>query len=84
MNAPVLVSVTADPREAFLVRAAAREILYHAGELDLDEAFDGLVESFLEIVFPRPLNHAEAHWDSPGCSKAAHEYQANRKRGWWR
>ena len=34
-----------DPRLAFLARASARLILVESGEMDLDEAFDALVES---------------------------------------
>ena len=33
-----------DPRLVYLARAGARLELIEAGELDLDEAFDGLVE----------------------------------------
>jgi hypothetical protein len=85
MNAPVLISITVDPREALLARAAAREALYQAGELDLGEAFDGLIEPFLEIIFPRPVNHAETYWDSPGWARATQEYHASRKQRWgWR
>jgi hypothetical protein len=41
----------ADPRAVFLARAAAREVLYRAGELDLDEAVDGLLDA-LEMLRP--------------------------------
>ena len=81
MNAPILISVAVDPREAFLGRAAARDALYQAGAIDLAEAFDGLIEPFLEIIFPVPANPAEVHWDTPGWSEAAKEYHANRKAG---
>jgi hypothetical protein len=37
-----------DPRLAVLARASARLILAEAGEIDLDEAFDGLVESICD------------------------------------
>jgi hypothetical protein len=36
--------MTVDPRLVFLARAEARLILVEAGEIDLDEALDGLVE----------------------------------------
>jgi hypothetical protein len=36
---------TADPRLVFLLRAAARFELVEAGELCLDEAFDGLMSA---------------------------------------
>jgi hypothetical protein len=39
----------ADPREVFLARAAARDRLVQAGEMDLDEAFAGLVPAFEQI-----------------------------------
>jgi hypothetical protein len=38
----------ADPRLIFLERAAARLILFEAGLLDLDEAFQGLVASLAQ------------------------------------
>ena len=34
-----------DPRLAFLARAAARLALVEAGEMDLDEAYKGLIKS---------------------------------------
>ena len=34
-----------DPRLVFLARAAARHFLVEQGEMDLGEAFDGLVQS---------------------------------------
>jgi hypothetical protein len=34
-----------DPRLAFLARAAARFVLVQAGEMTLDQAFDGLFDS---------------------------------------
>ena len=40
-----------DPREAFLARAAARELLYSAGEMTLDGAIEGLLDT-LEILRP--------------------------------
>ena len=82
MNAPVIWIL--DPRETFLGRAAARDVLYRAGEISLDDAFDDLISPFLEIVFPLPVNKAEAAWDAPGWSEAAKEYLANRKAGWRR
>ena len=41
MNSPVRLDV--DHRLAFLHRAHARLILFEAGIMDIDEAFDGLV-----------------------------------------
>jgi hypothetical protein len=35
--------MTVDPRLVFLARAEARLILVEVGEMDLDEAFDGLI-----------------------------------------
>ena len=43
-------STAPDPRAAFLLRAACRWDLYEIGEMDLDEAFDGLIEPFMEIA----------------------------------
>jgi hypothetical protein len=37
------VTVPVDPRLIFLARAEARLVLVEAGEMDLDEAFDGLI-----------------------------------------
>jgi hypothetical protein len=42
-----------DPRLAFLARAHARFILVESGAMDLEEAVDGLIEQFDEIVGPR-------------------------------
>jgi hypothetical protein len=39
------VTVPVDPRLAFLARASARLALVENGEMDLDEAYDGLVAS---------------------------------------
>jgi hypothetical protein len=39
------MSAFGDPRLAFLARASARLTLLEAGEMDLDEAFDDLIES---------------------------------------
>jgi hypothetical protein len=39
------MSVPVDPRLVFLARASARLVLVEAGEMDLDEAFDELIES---------------------------------------
>jgi hypothetical protein len=36
----------ADPRLIFLLRVAIRYELYVAGELNLEEAFDGLADAF--------------------------------------
>ena len=49
-NSPSPDSPQADPRLVFLARASARELLVDAGELTIDEAFDGLVPTFLEIL----------------------------------
>ena len=49
-NSPSPDSPQADPRLVFLARASARELLVDAGELTIDEAFDGLVPAFLEIL----------------------------------
>ena len=37
-----------DPRLVFLARASARLALIEVGEMDLDEAFDDLVESICD------------------------------------
>ena len=39
-----------DPRLAFLARAHARFIMVEAGEMDLDEAFDDLIESVCDCA----------------------------------
>jgi hypothetical protein len=44
-------SDTIDPRLAFLIRASARWYLVEHGEMDLGDAFDGLVRS-LKAVSP--------------------------------
>jgi hypothetical protein len=44
MNALIIID-RVDPRLAFLARAAARFVLVQAGEMMLDQAFDGLVDS---------------------------------------
>jgi hypothetical protein len=49
-NIPSPDSPQVDPRLALLARASARELLVDAGELTIDEAFDGLVPAFLEIL----------------------------------
>jgi hypothetical protein len=57
MNAPVPATqfaVEIDPRAALLARASAMDMLYTAGEIDLDTAFDRLVDPFLAIVGPEP------------------------------
>ena len=38
-----------DPRLAFLARAAARLALVEAGEMELEEAYDGLIEFDLRL-----------------------------------
>jgi hypothetical protein len=45
----VTMQTQVDPRLAFLIRAAVRFDLVEAGELSLDEAFDGLVPAFQSI-----------------------------------
>ena len=42
--------ILVDPRLVFLERAAARVLLVEAGEIDLDEAIDGLVDAFDELT----------------------------------
>ena len=49
-NSPSPDSPQADPRLVFLARASARELLVDTGELTIDEALDGLVPAFLEIL----------------------------------
>jgi hypothetical protein len=39
-----------DPRLAFLARASARFVLVESGEMDLDEAFDALIESVCDCA----------------------------------
>jgi hypothetical protein len=39
----------ADPREVFLARAAARDRLVQSGEMDLDEAIEGLIPAFCRL-----------------------------------
>jgi len=39
-----------DYRATFLLRAACRWELFAVGEMDLDEAFEGLIEPFIAIV----------------------------------
>src|SRR4051812_35073482 len=43
-------TVMIDPRLAFLARASARNFLVERGILELDDAFHGLVDPFLEII----------------------------------
>jgi hypothetical protein len=43
------VDIPVDARLSFLQRAHARLILVEAGEMDLDEAIDGLVDAFHQI-----------------------------------
>jgi hypothetical protein len=50
-----------DPRLVFLARASARLVLVEAGEMDLDEAFDELIESVCDCR-RRPL---AAQWSKP-------------------
>jgi hypothetical protein len=41
---------TIDPRLVFLARASARLVMVEIGEIDVREAFDGLVEPFMALV----------------------------------
>jgi hypothetical protein len=54
MTAPLAVialdNTAPDPRATFLLRAACRWELFAVGEMDLDEAFEGLIEPFTAIV----------------------------------
>jgi hypothetical protein len=43
-------TVAPDPRLTFLARASARLILVEAGEMDIAEAFDGLIKAFEAIA----------------------------------
>ena len=70
-----------DARLAFLQRASARCFLVELNEIDIAQGFDELVGPFLEIIFPRPQNDAEAYWASPSWHNAAREYHEDRKRG---
>ena len=70
--AAALIDVNA--KLAFLQRASARFILVELNEIDIEQGFDELIPAFLEILFPRPVNGAEAHWDYPGWRQAAIEY----------
>jgi len=83
MNVPIRreTITVLDPRHAFLARAAARLTLLKSGDMSLDQAFDDLIEPFLNIVFPRPYRPADAHWDNPGWAVAAADYHRDRK---WR
>jgi hypothetical protein len=67
-------------RRAFLARAAARHELVELDEMEVDEAFDALIDQFLHIVFPllELTRWAEALWDNPGWAEAAREYHAQR------
>src|SRR5262245_12177683 len=69
-----------DARLSFLQRASARCVLTELNEIDIAQGFDELIAPFLQIIFPRPQNDAEAYWDSPGWAKAAREYHEDRKR----
>ena len=93
MNAPIPVApantakpiaaaalIDLDAKLAFLQRASARFILVELNEIDIEQGFDELIAPFLEIIFRRPQNVAEAYWDSPSWHEAAHEYREDRKR----
>jgi hypothetical protein len=54
MNAPFLIDQRVDPRIVFLARAAVRFQLVESGEMDLAEAYDGLV-SCLQCACDREL-----------------------------
>ena len=43
MNAPFLIDPRVNSKLAWLARASARFELVQSGEMDIDEAFDGLV-----------------------------------------
>ena len=50
VEAPQDSIILVDPRLVFLERAAARLLLVEAGEIELDEAIDGLVDAFDEMT----------------------------------
>jgi hypothetical protein len=75
--------IEVDPRAVLLARAGALDVLYQAGELDLDTAFDRLVDPFLAIVGPEPkvCRHCgDAPWrhDDSWCA-ACREGEARRR-----
>jgi hypothetical protein len=49
-----------DPRLAFLARAAARHALVETGDMDLDEAIDGLVDDDEMASFWKACDRADA------------------------
>ena len=54
-----------DPRLAFLARAHARFIMVEAGEMDLDEAFDDLIECICDCArwpFGRAVGTYASAW----------------------
>jgi hypothetical protein len=56
-------STAPDPRAAFLLRAACRWELFEIGEMDLDTAFDVLIEPFMEIVPCTCQLEILEHWE---------------------
>ena len=59
-----------DARAVFLARAAALDVLYQHGEISVADAFERLVEPFLDIAGPRPTkchicgDPPWRHWDA--------------------
>ena len=72
--------IEVDARLALLERAATRCMLVELREIDLEQGFDELIGPLLEIIYVRPQNDADAHWDSPSWRQAALEYHEDRKR----
>jgi hypothetical protein len=77
---PAAVIAAPDEIEAFLARAGALDRLVQLGELEPDDAFDALIDRFLEIVFPIPENPAEAFWNGPSWRAAAIWYREELRR----
>src|SRR5262245_1804871 len=67
-----------DGRHALLAQAGALDVLVARGEIALDDASEEIVPGFLEVVFPRPKNPAEAYWDAPSWHEAAIWYRKER------
>jgi hypothetical protein len=59
----VAVSTAPDARATFLLRAAARWRLFEIGEIDLVEAFGGLVEQFEALVPCQCDREALERWE---------------------
>jgi hypothetical protein len=51
LNCRGTTTIAPDPRLTFLARASARLILVEVGEMDIAEAFDGLIEA-VEVLAP--------------------------------